>query len=137
MSAKLNTKFDYQISESLTHAVEEQKNLTTTSLELDIKTIQDIVLMHEDMAAALSALPDFGYHSTQNIQDIEKAEDTLNTMRNILQFYIQTGTEYQETFHQVMTLLKEMGVSQCVDDLITVRRNSRKSKNSNNLIHFS
>lgn len=97
-------------------------------VELDLKAVQDTILMHEDVSAALASLPDFGFMSKKNLEDIERAREIVDDLRLMLQYYINTGNHYQETFNQLLKLLEDAGVFQCVDDLIHVRRNSRHTK---------
>lgn len=95
--------------------------------KLDPKLIQHLELMHGDMEAALQSLPDFGFNNQTQLNEIQSAQGVLNELRMTLQYYIYTHNVYYENFEKLLNLLKEAGVSQCVDDLITVRRNVRKN----------
>lgn len=96
---------------------------------LNSESVQDYVELHEDVSNALSALPEFGYNNQKNISDIDKAQDILNELNNLLQHYIHTRKNYESSFGKLLDMLDEAGISQCVDDLVAVRRNVRKKGN--------
>lgn len=94
-------------------------------VDIDLNLIDKIILMHEDVAAALASLPDFGFISKKNLADIQQAQNMLNDLRMMLGNYIYTQNKYRETLGSLKNFLQQSGVSECVDDLITVRKNSR------------
>jgi hypothetical protein len=94
---------------------------------IDLKSVEKVILMHEDVSAALSSLPDFGFMTKKNLADIQEAQNMLNDLRMMLGNYLYTENKYKETFGSLFKLLDQSGVSECVEDLISVRRNSRKT----------
>lgn len=96
--------------------------------DLNVKAVQDIVMMQEDLSSAIAVLPDFGYYSPENLENIKRAQVMLQELRSTLENFVDTGNTYQETFVKLKKLLSEAGVSECVNDLIAVRKNSRRKE---------
>lgn len=101
----------------------EQKNS-----ELSQKSVRDIALMQEDVSSAISSLPDFGYSSKKNLEDIRKAQALLGDLQSTLDSVVDTSNAYRQIFDKLQKLLTDAGVSDCVDDLIAVRKNSRRKE---------
>lgn len=100
--------------------------MTEEIVKLDLKSIKDILVMHEDVSSALSALPDFGY---KNLEDIRRAEAMLDELRMMLHGFIYFSNSYQDSFNSLIKLLNDTGLFQCVEDLMKVRGNSRGNFN--------
>src|SRR5688572_26922073 len=95
-------------------------------MDIDLKDVQNLILMHEDVSSALTSLPDFGFSCEESKLKIQYARNIVNELKNMLHHVLSTGSRYEESFKDLQKVLEEAGVSQCVDDLITVRQNSRR-----------
>lgn len=98
-------------------------NIKKDIKQLDFNSIKEMVLINEDLCAALSSLPDFGFN---NYEDIQRAQSMVNELRMMLEYYVFTENKYRETIGNLLKFLDEAGIVRCVDDLITVRKNFRK-----------
>lgn len=58
---------------------------------------------------------------------INHARVVLDDLHQLLQQYVETGTQYQQKLNALLNLLDEAQVSDCVNDLVAVRRNARRS----------
>lgn len=96
-------------------------------VKLNDDSIKKITLLHEDIAAALSLLPNFGWEDGKTSSDVQRASAIINDLHQMLQHYVSVGNSYQQKFERLSTLLEEAGVSDCVNDLVAVRRNARRS----------
>lgn len=96
--------------------------------ELSLKSVRDIALMQEDFSSAISSLPDFGYSTKKNLEDIKKAQAILNDLQSTLETVMNTSNTYRSIFDKLQKLLSDAGVSDCVDDLVAVRKNSRRKE---------
>jgi hypothetical protein len=110
--------------ERLTETVSIQKKEIQ---EIDLKSIEKVILMHEDVSAALASLPDFGFMTKKNLADIHEAQNMVNDLRIMLGNYLYTENKYKETLVALLKLLEKSGVGECVEDLMTVRKNSRSN----------
>lgn len=113
-------------SESLVEVGEVAKMMTEEKINLDLKSVDQLKTMHKDVIEALSWLPDFGFSSPKNQDDIAKASALLEDLGTLLEYFVYIGNYYQDTLSKLKELLKDAGVSQCVDDLVTVKRNARR-----------
>lgn len=97
-------------------------------IRLTEETIRNTALLHSDISAALMSLPSIGWKDTQSMSYIQTAHTMLDNLQIVLQQYINIGTQYQKTLTQLLTLLEKSNISDCVSDLVAVRRNARRYK---------
>lgn len=86
---------------------------------------QSVAQHYEDLLAAINCLHDFGFDTSSHKPLLNQAKTTANGLKLKLDAFINAEQEYRESLAGLMKLLENSGMKECVDDLISVRNNTR------------
>lgn len=104
-----------------------EKNMGKNFLKFNDDSIKQLSLLHEDIEAALNLLPSFGWSDETTHTKLLAARNLIKDLQMIIQKYMLTGQKYQENFEYLSSIIEEKGFSDCVNDLLAVRHNARRS----------